>query len=587
MKKKGASQPKAPRKPPEKIRAAKPKSANAATAKRLKSLIHQLEVHQVELNIQNEELRRAQVELAVSRDRYTDLYEFAPIAYVTLDKRGRILEGNLMAATLLGVERRSLLRTDFARFVTSTSQDEWYLHRRAAISEDGIQQCELEVHRADGTLLSVRAESIGSGSGSGRHCCTALVDITEKKRAAEEREALLTRERAARQEAESATKAKDRFLATVSHELRTPLTPILGWSRILREKPVDATYAARALESIERNARMQAQLIDDLLDFSRNIAGKVHLSMQPVDLPAVISAAIDTIRAGADAKTLKIQTKFDEEARLVSGDPRRLQQVMWNLLSNAVKFTPRGGRIEVQTHHVLSNVQIVVSDTGKGIPQEFLPHAFEAFSQAENSSIRTHGGLGLGLAIVRQIVELHTGTVRVSSREGRGTTFTIQLPIGNANNGNRLPLAEAMSAASNEPVSAKLPTAPFKGLHMLVVDDESDTLEMLRTVLVNTNAEVKACANVCEALEAFEAGKTDVIISDLDMPSLDGYELIARVRDLEQHQGGHAIAIALTAHVQAQDRERAFALGFDGFLPKPVTPDELLSTLRDRLQSVV
>jgi signal transduction histidine kinase/CheY-like chemotaxis protein len=430
-------------------------------------------------------------------------------------------------------------------------------------------------------LLSVRAESIGSGFGNERHCCTALVDITEKKRAAEEREELLAREQAARQDAESATKAKDRFLATVSHELRTPLTPILGWSRILREKPLNATHSGRALESIERNARMQAQLIDDLLDFSRSIAGKIRLSIQLVDLPAIISAAIDTIRSGADAKTLTIETKFDDEARLLSGDPRRLQQVIWNLLSNAVKFTPRGGRIEIQTHHVNSDIQIVVKDTGKGIPAEFLPHVFEPFSQAENGTVRTYGGLGLGLAIVRQIVDLHGGAIRINSKEGEGTTFTIRLPIGNVRSGDRLPAA--MSAGSLEPLMKKPP--PFEGLHMLVVDDEADTLEMLRSLLVNTHAEVKACANAAEALEVLEQGQTDVLISDLDMPNLDGYALIARVRDLEQHQGGHVIAIALTAHVQAEDRERAFALGFDGFLPKPVVPDELVSALCDRLQN--
>src|SRR5262245_19819643 len=548
QKKDGATRSKALRKRAEKVLRTGPKSVLGASAKSLKSVIHQLEIHQVELKLQNEELRKAQVELAVSRDRYTDLYEFAPLAYVTLDKQGRILESNLMAARLLGVERRSLLRANLTKFVTSESQDNWYLHRQAAFAEDVLQQCELGIRRDDGALLSVRAESIGSGSGNERHCCTALVDITEKKRAAQEREELLAREQAARQDAESATKAKDRFLATVSHELRTPLTPILGWSRILREKPLSASHAGHALESIERNARMQAQLIDDLLDFSRSIAGKVRLSIQLVDLPGIISAAIDTIRTGAYAKTLTIETKFDEEARVVSGDPRRLQQVIWNLLSNAVKFTPRGGRIEVQTHHVNSDIQIVVKDTGKGIPAEFLPHVFEPFSQAENGTIRTYGGLGLGLAIVRQIVDLHGGAIRINSTEGEGTTFTIRLPMGDARNGDMLP--EAMSAGSLEPLMKKPP--PFKGLHMLVVDDEADTLEMLRSVLVNTHAEVKACANAAEALEVFEPGKTDVLISDLDMPNLDGYALIARVRDLEQSQGGHVIAIALTAHVQAE-----------------------------------
>jgi PAS domain S-box-containing protein len=396
----------------------------------LRLLVHELEIHQIELKLQNEELRNAQVELAASRDRYTDLYDSAPLAYLTLDKNGRVLESNRMAAEMFGAGQRGLTGAMLTKFIAAESQDDWYLHRQGALSGDPRQVCEIQIRRADGTLRSMRAESIAVGDSEKRYCRTAFVDITERRRAEEEREQLLAREQAARGEAEAATKAKDRFLAMVSHELRTPLTPILGWVGMLRAKRVKEGDIDYALECIERNAKMEAKLVADLLDVSGTLAGKMSLKLKPVELSQIVNAAVDTIRPSAGAKRIIIQTQLDNDARMASGDPDRLQQVIWNLLSNAISFTPGGGKIEVQLVRVATSIQIIVSDTGEGIPASFLPFVFDPFSQADDARIRSQGGLGLGLAIVRQIVEMHSGTIRVRSTEGQGTTFTVRLPCG-------------------------------------------------------------------------------------------------------------------------------------------------------------
>jgi PAS domain S-box-containing protein len=406
------------------------RARQAKVLEKIQRLVHEFEIHQVELKL-CQELHHAQVELAAWRDRYIDLYESSPLAYVTLDKDCRILESNLIVARMLGVERKDLLGTNFTKFITIESQGNWYLHRRAVLSNEAKQTCEIRIRRTDSTLLSVRADSIGAGYGSDGHFRTALVDVSQQKLAEEEREQLLVRELSARNELEAATKVKERFLSTVSHELRTSLTPILGWSRLLQDKKLNSATLSRGLEIIERNAKLQKQLIDDILDISDNITGKISLKLRPVGLPEIFNAAIDTVRSSADAKAIQIHTQFDEDVRLVDGDPNRLQQMIWNLLSNAVKFTPNGGRIEAQLTKAGSHIQIVVSDSGKGMPKDFLPFAFIPFSQADNTSQKGHRGLGLGLAIVRQVVEMHGGTVQVQSEEGKGTIFTIQLPIRN------------------------------------------------------------------------------------------------------------------------------------------------------------
>jgi PAS domain S-box-containing protein len=426
---KGFAQRRPLRKQAEEVIRKRPPRKSVVTNHDLRRLVHELEVHQVELKLQNEELRNAQLELATTRDRYTGLYDFAPLAYVTVDRNGKIFEGNLMAAALLGVERRNLFRADLTKFLTSESQDDWYLHRQAAFTNDTKQVCEIQLRRPDGVLLSVRAESIGFGAGNERHCRTAFLDITEKKKAEEEREHLLARIQAAHRELEAATQAKDRFLAMVSHELRTPLTPIMGWSRILRNKPVKDFNLEAAAESIERNAKMLTRLVDDLLDVSRNIVGKTLLVLKPVELSSIINAAIETVRPDAEAKGVQIQTQFDQEECRAAADPERLQQVVCNLLSNAVKFTPHGGNVHTKVRRAARVVEIIVSDTGEGIPEAFLPFIFDPFSQADESRVKRQKGLGLGLAIVRQIVELHAGTVQVESTEGKGATFTIRIPV--------------------------------------------------------------------------------------------------------------------------------------------------------------
>ena len=400
------------------------------TAERMQRLVQELQIHQMELEIQNQELREVQFELAESRDRYLDLYDFAPVGYVTLDQTGTIRECNLLASVMLGRDRRQLLGTDIAKLISLESRDIWSSHLHRMSNDDRKENYEIEMMKPDAARLPVRVEGVGFGAGENRRYLLALIDISERRAAETERDLLLQRERAAREEAQAANSAKDRFLAIVSHELRTPLTAVIGWSNLLRREEIDPSTLDRAVESIERNAKFQAQLIEDLLDMSAMIAGKISLSLQPIELTPLINTAIEMVRFGAEAKGIQIQTQFDTNLEKCWGDPKRMQQVIWNLLSNAVKFTPDGGLISVGLQQQGSEIRLTVTDTGIGIRQEFLPHVFEAFQQADSSSSRQHGGLGLGLAIVRHIVELHGGKVYAASAGvGNGSTFTIRLPI--------------------------------------------------------------------------------------------------------------------------------------------------------------
>jgi PAS domain S-box-containing protein len=385
-------------------------------------------------------------------------------------------------------------------------------------------------------------------------------DITERKRAEEERERLLAGEQKARAAAEEASRLKDEFLATISHELRTPLTAIVGWSTMLRADNFDERNTAKALETIERNARAQAQLIEDLMDVSRIITGKLRLDVRPVDLVPIVEAAVDAVRPASEAKNIRLRTVLDPLAGPVPGDPARLQQVLWNLLSNAVKFTAKGGRVEVRLERVDSHVEISISDDGAGIAPEFLPYVFDRFRQADQRTVRQHGGLGLGLAIVRHLVELHGGSVRVESLgEGQGATFTVALPVA--------PVYRSAGVESRVRTAARdtLPAREFAdrldGLRVLVVDDEQDTREMLKAGLGQCGAEVTAAGSAAEALEALVAGAPDVLISDIGMPGEDGYELIRKVRALPAEEGGKVPAIALTAYARVEDRMQALRAG--------------------------
>jgi signal transduction histidine kinase len=373
------------------------------------------------------------------------------------------------------------------------------------------------------------------------------------------RQQLLSREQMARAEAENANRLKDEFLATVSHELRTPLTAIMGWAGMLGSGRLDAATSARAIETIERNARSQAQLVEDILDVSRVITGKLRLNIGPVDAVAVINAAIDSVQLAAETKGIQLEVTLDPSARRVSGDANRLQQIVWNLLSNSIKFTPSGGRVEVRLERAGSNVQIKVSDTGQGISQDFLPFIFDRFRQADGSSTRRHGGLGLGLAIVRHLVELHGGTVQVDSQgQGCGATFIIRLPLAPAPQRAQSRRREIQHAGPNADASVFIKPLPsLKSVQVLVVDDNQETLRMLTTMLTEHGARVQAASSVAEAFEVLQWYKPDVLVSDLAMPEEDGYSFIGKVRALNAESGKQTQAIALTAYVRVEDRARA------------------------------
>jgi signal transduction histidine kinase/ActR/RegA family two-component response regulator len=393
-----------------------------------------------------------------------------------------------------------------------------------------------------------------------------------------ERESSEQRERKARSEAETANRVKDEFLATVSHELRTPLTAMLGWARLLRGDRVEEARRARAVEAIERNAIAQAQLIEDLLDVSRITSGKLRLDLHETDLRQVIDAAIDAVRPALEAKQIRFQTVLDPTITNVLGDPNRLQQVVWNLLANAIKFTPKCGHVQVTLAWINSHIELAVRDSGQGIDAAFLPRLFQRFHQADSSESRAHGGLGLGLAISRHLVELHGGTIEAHSEgPGQGALFTVKLP--------RLPVssATAVPAPREHPTlgrEAKLETPPeLHGLKVLVVDDEPDARELVMTVLGQCGCLTEGAASVRQALDVVSQFKPDVILSDIGMPGEDGYELARRLRQRPPEQGGRIPAAALTAYARAEDRRRAMRAGFEMHLPKPVEPAELVAAL--------
>jgi PAS domain S-box-containing protein len=405
----------------------------------------------------------------------------------------------------------------------------------------------------------------------------------ERKWVEEERTRLLSSEQEARQEAESANRLKDEFLATISHELRTPLTAILGWAHLLRAGHLDGTSGNHALETIERNARAQAQLIDDLLDVSRIITGKLRLDVRQIDPASFIESAIESLHPAAEAKDIRVQKVMDTGVVSVAGDPARLQQVVWNLLSNAIKFTPKGGRVQVRLERVNSHLEIVVSDTGVGIKAEFLPHVFDRFRQADQATTRQHGGLGLGLAIVRHLVELHGGTIQAESAgEEHGATFTVRLPIVPVYQKENF--AERVHPAASDTLPSFECPEKLDGLKILVVDDESDTRELLRVGLEHCGAEVLVAGSAKEALEAIETSRPEILISDIGMPDEDGYELIKKVRALPAGRGGKTPAIALTAYARTEDRLRALRSGYQMHMPKPVELAELVAVITSLVQ---
>lgn len=406
----------------------------------------------------------------------------------------------------------------------------------------------------------------------------SVIDISDRKQVEAEREQLLAREQAAREQAETANRIKDEFLAVLSHELRSPLNPILGWSKLLQHKKLDAAKTTAALATIERNAQLQVQLIDDLLDISRILRGKMNLMMMPVDLGIVIAAALETVRLAAEAKSLQIQPTISPAVGMVNGDATRLQQVVWNLLANAVKFTPNGGQISVDLAPVGTQAQIQVKDTGKGISPDFLPYVFEHFRQEDGATTRKFGGLGLGLAIARQIVEIHGGTVRADSLgEGQGATFTIQIPL----------TCQSVEMSSLE--QAAKSAVDISGIRVLVVEDDADSREFIAFALEQENAIVTVVASGVDALQAIACSPPDIVVSDIGMPNIDGYMLIQQIRRLMAVKGEsvpalskeacYLPAIALTAYAGELDQKQALAAGFERHLAKPLEIDELIKAI--------
>ena len=406
----------------------------------------------------------------------------------------------------------------------------------------------------------------------------AFHDISDRREEERRRISLLSREQEARQDAEAANRLKDEFLATLSHELRTPLNAIMGWAHLLRTGSLDEATAARAMETIDRNAKAQNQLINDILDVSRIITGKLHLAVQPLDPAAVVEAALDTVRPAAEAKEIKLEASLEPATGTVSGDPDRLQQVVWNLLSNAIKFTPKGGRVQVKLRRVDSQAVIVVTDSGPGISPEFLPHVFERFRQGDASTTRSHVGLGLGLAIVRHLVELHGGTVEASSAgEGQGATFSVHLPLTSA----RRPEEGAAGGAADEGGGKEGEALRLGGLRVLIVDDDPEGREAMAAVLQRQGVQVIAASSSEEALEAIGRERPDVLLSDIEMPGEDGHSLIRKVRALPADRGRDIPAAALTAYARGEDRQKALLAGFQVHVSKPVPPDELAAVIAE------
>ncbi|HEV7504588.1 MAG TPA: CHASE3 domain-containing protein [Thermoanaerobaculia bacterium] len=527
-----------------------------------------------------EQLHNAQL-LAEHRDRLQVTLESIGDAVLATDERGCVQILNPVAGNLLGWSPAEAEGRPLAEVFHIVNEET----RKPA--EDPVEKAirlGMVVGLANHTIVISRdgretpiedsAAPIKGAKGKILGVVLVFRDVSERKRFESEQERLAEGERMARIQAEEANRSKDEFLATVSHELRNPLNAIAGWTVILRNGPADEQACQHAAEVIARNARALTRIVEDILDVSRIVTGKLHIEPRETELTPVVQAAVDSVRPAAEAKRIRIETRL-APAGPVWGDPDRLQQVIWNLVSNAVKFTPKEGSVEVRLYRADSQVEIVVSDNGPGIPGELLPHVFDRFRQADSTSTRRHGGLGLGLAIVRHLVELHGGNVAVASGgPGLGTTFTVSLPVRTLGT-----VRAAMPAAGElrEPPFALAAETPLLGLRTLVVEDDPDSLEMVCTLLAQRGADVRPAASTAEALAVIECWKPDLLISDLGMPEEDGYTLIRRVRALPADRGGQVPAVALSARTRPEDRIEALSAGFQMHVAKPVAPAELLA----------
>jgi PAS domain S-box-containing protein len=533
----------------------------------------------------HQQAQRERVEAALrgSEERYRTLFESIDDGYclieVLFDAAGRPFDYRFLEANA-AFEGHAGLADAVGKTVREMvpDQDQHWFDLYGGVVTTG-QPARINVHSA---ALNRWYELFASRVGPPEQCQVAVVfkDITERKRVEEERERTLERESALRQAAEAASQLRDEFLATVSHELRTPLAAILGWVQMLRTESLPPDKRERALETVERNARSQAQLIEDLLDVSRILAGKLRLEVELVEVDPVVEAALETVLPVANAKQIQIQPTL-ASGGTVMGDPHRLQQVVWNLLSNAVKFTPRGGCVQVRVQCVGASVEIIVADTGQGIEPRLQDHIFERFRQADSSTTRSHGGLGLGLSIVRELVDMHGGSVGVvSGGLGRGSTFTVRLPVAISRRRD-VPLTAVPSMTAGMLVYPP----ELRGLDVLVVDDEIDTRDMVQTLLEQCGAQVRAAGSAAQAFQLFVEQRPDIVVSDIGMPHEDGYGLIARLRAQLPADGGHVPAVALTAYARTQDRTRALLAGFSNHVAKPVDPSELVAVVASLARS--
>jgi PAS domain S-box-containing protein len=516
-------------------------------------------------------LENAQSSLRDSEERFRLLVESVrDYAIFLLDPNGYVSSWNAGAEAIKGYTADEIIGEHFSRFYPAEAVARgWPDHELEVAKREGRFEDEGWRVRKDGTLFwaNVVITTLYDPSGELRGFAKVTRDLTERRRV---------------ESLEEAARRMNEFLAMVSHELRTPLNSMLGWIRLIRSGRLDDETFDRGITTIERNTLSQAQLIEDLLDVSRIVSGKLRLAVEPVDLEPVVRAAVDSVRLAADAKAIQLQIIVDTTAGRVSGDPARLQQVIWNLLSNAIKFTPKGGKVRLDLVRAGSSIEIVVTDTGRGIAPDFLPHVFERFRQADASITRAQGGLGLGLAIVKHLVEAHGGTVHAESAgEDAGSTFVVRLPV--------LAVRQDVSGAS-DPIATGSALAGFvcppslAGIRVLVVDDEVDTREMLTVVLGQCNVVVRSAGSAAEALAVLDEWNPEVLVSDIGMPGEDGYDLIRKIRSRPAALGGGVPAVALTAYARFEDRMKALSAGFQMHVAKPVEPAELVLVIHSLLE---
>ncbi len=523
----------------------------------------ELEIHEVELELQNEELRQARLELETGLDRYTQLFDFAPIGYATLGADGAIREMNHVGAGMLYERRARLMGKRFVHFISPADRSSFNEIFLQVLQSDRKETREFDLVTVSDERPKVRLSAV-SLAGTVPTVLIAFEDVTAEKRAAER----LLRADAALREAD---RRKDEFLAVLSHELRTPLSTLLMYGQLLRQGGLDAEKIRVAAEAIERAARVQARLIDDLLDVSRIVAGKLNMQVGEVNIVEIARASVATVEKEGEKRRVAIIPDFEPSIPMLLGDAERLQQAVTNLLTNAIKFTPTGGSIRIRVQSIQQNVRVDVEDTGSGIDPEFLPHIFERFSQADRTMTRTTGGLGLGLSIARSIVHAHHGTIRArSGGKGKGSTFSISLPIG------ILPNASIRAASLLPPLRTG---SKIQGTRLLVVEDDTSTRETLTEVLTMAGAEVRGADGATSAIDILSTFRPDVLVCDIAMPEEDGCALLRRIRARGAKFGGDVRALALTAFAGDDDRQRTREAGFETHLVKPVDIEQLITAV--------